>query len=440
MKMWIAISTLFLTNAVSYGQAAPTAVASPSSSGSVQSWIDGTVHYALTASESVQIGYFGSGNVTESTNLSGNVGYVSTSKNLPFSMVFAGGVLFGNQSGQGTTTYQNVAVSQGLIKGRWIFGVSDSFSYLPQSPTTGWSGIPGVGDIGSQPISGPAQGPAGGVLTFSGNRISNALSGSVERRLTGATSVSGSGNWMVLHFLDRNSGLDTTQTSGQVALNHRIDGRSSVSGNAVYSIFDTTGNNFLNLPGNVTFQTKGLNLQYQRMWTRSLSMNASAGPQWISSSGGSVIPSRLNLAADIGFTYTRRLTNTSIHYGRGVNGGSGVQAGALSDSIMGSIGRPLGRNWMGAVTGSYVRTSGLLTTTPASGTVPASTNGATQTFYGGAQLTRGFGRAWSGFLSYSAQDQSINSASVGQNAFSGFSQTFGIGITFAPRSTRLGEF
>jgi hypothetical protein len=95
---------------------------------------------------------------------------------------------------------------------------------------------------------------------------------------------------------------------------------------------------------------------------------------------------------------------------------------------------------MGAVTGSYVRTSGLLTTTPASGTVPASTNGATQTFYGGAQLTRGFGRAWSGFLSYSAQDQSINSASVGQNAFSGFSQTFGIGITFAPRSTRLGEF
>jgi len=439
MKMWIAISTLFLMSAVSYGQAVPTAVASSSGVGPVQSWIDGTVHYALSASESVQVGYYGSGNVTNSTNFSGNVGYVSTSKNLPFSMVYAGGVLVGNQGGQGTTTYQNIAATQGLIKGRWIFGVSDSFSYLPQSPTIGWSGIPGVGDLGSQPISGPAQGPAGGVLTVSGNRISNSLSGNVERRLTGATSVSGSGNWMVLHFLDSNSGLDTTQTSGQVALNHRLDARSSISGNAVYSIYDTSGNNALNLPGNVSFQTKGLNLQYTRLWTRALSMNASVGPQWISSSGASVIPSRLNLAADIGFTYTRKSTNTSIHYARGVNGGSGVQAGALSDSIMGSIGRPLGRNWMGAVTGSYVRTSGLLATTPISGPVPASTNGSTKTFYGGGQLTRGFGRAWSGFLSYSAQDQSIN-ASVGQNAFSGFSQTFGIGITFAPKSTRLGEF
>jgi hypothetical protein len=439
MKMWIAISTLFLTNAVSYGQAVPTAVAS-GSSGPMRSWVDGTVHYALTASELVQVGYYGSGNVTNATTLSGNVGYVSTSKNLPFSLLFAGGVLFGNQSGQGTTTFQNVAVSQGLVKGRWIFEVTDSFSYLPQSPTTGLSGIPGVGDLGSVPISGPSQGPAGGVLTFSGNRISNQLGGNVERRLTGATSISGSANWSVLHFMDANSGLDTTQTSGQAALNHRIDARNSISGNAVYSAFDTGVSTFLNQPSNVSFQTKGLNVQYQRLWTRALSMNASVGPQWINSSAAAVIPARLNLAADVGFSYTRKSTSTSIHYTRGVNGGSGVQAGALSDSIMGSIGRPLSRNWMGSVSGSFARTSGLLATLPAVGTGAISTNGVTKTFYGGAQLTRGFGRAWSGFLSYSVQDQSINSASVGQNAFSGFSQTFGVGITFAPKSTRLGEF
>jgi hypothetical protein len=441
MKMWIPVSTLLVTlSTASYGQAVPTAVAPPAS-GPSQSWIDGTIHYALTASELVQVGYYGSGNVTEGTNFSGNVGYVSKSQNLPFSLLFAGGVVFGNQPGQSVQTYQNVAVSQGLVKGRWILGVSDSLSYLPQSPTTGLSGISGVGDLGSQPIEGPAQGPAGGILTYSGNRISNSLGGNIERRLTGATSVSGSANWSVLHFLDNNNGLDTTQTSGQVALNHRIDARDSVSLSAVYSVFDTGANTFFNLPNNIHFQTKGLNLQYTRLWTRSLSMDASAGPQWVSSSAAALIPSKLNLAANIGFTYTRKLTIMGIRYSRGVNGGSGVQTGALADSISASVGRPLGRQWMAALSANYVRTTGLLATIPSSnGTIATATNGATQTFFAGAQLTRALGKYWSCFLSYGAQHQSVNSAFVGQNAFNGFSQTFGIGITYAPKSTRLGDF
>ncbi len=443
MKMWIERSMLLLAlSSVAYGQAVPTATASGGSSGpGGPSWVDGTVHYALTASELVQLGYYGSGNVTEATNLSGNVGYVSKSENKPFTLLFAGGVLLGNQGGQGTTTYQNVAVSQGLVTGRWVFGVSDSFSYLPQSPTTGLSGITGVGDLGSQPIEGPSLGPAGGVLTYAGNRISNSLVGNIERRLTGATSISGSANWGVLHFLDSNNGLDTTQTSGQAALNHRIDARNSISGNAVYSVYDMSGNTFFNLPGNTHFQSKGLNLQYMRLWTRSLSMNVSAGPQWISSSAAAVIPSRVNLAADIGFGYTRKSTNMGIHYTRGANSGSGVQVGALADSISGSVGRPLGPTWMASASASYTRTSGLLATPLIGGTAATVANGVTNTFFTGAQLTHGLGRYWSCFLSYGAQHQSIdNSLLVGQNAFSGFSQTFGIGITFAPKSTRLGEF
>ncbi len=444
MKMWIERSILLLAlSSVAYGQAVPTATASGGSSGpGGPSWVDGTVHYALSASELVQLGYYGSGNVTEATNLSGNVGYVSKSENRPFTLLFAGGVLLGNQGGQGTTTYQNVAVSQGLVTGRWIFGVSDSFSYLPQSPTTGLSGISGVGDLGSQPIEGPSLGPAGGVLTYAGNRISNSLGGNLERRLTGATSISGSANWGVLHFLDNNNGLDTTQTSGQVGLNHRIDARNSIGVNTIYSVYDTNGNAFFNLPNNIHYQTKGLNLQYTRLWTRSLSMNASAGPQWVSSSAAAVIPARVNLAANIGFAYIRKSMNMGIGYSRGVNSGSGVQAGALADSISGSVGRPLERTWMASASANYTRTSGLLATSPLTGGTTATVaNGITNTFFTGAQLTHGLGRYWSCFLSYGAQRQSINnSLLVGQNAFSGFSQTFGIGITFAPKSTRLGEF
>ena len=430
---------MFLASAASYGQAVPTAEAS-TGSGPNLSWVDGTVHYSLGVSQLIQDGLYGAGNVTASTNLNGSAGYVSMSKDKPFSLLYAGGVLFGTGGSQGTTTYQNIAVSQGLIRGKWILNVSDSFSFLPQSPTTGYSGISGVGDLGTTPISGPSQGPAGGVLTFAANRFTNSLSGSIERRLTGSTSVSGSAGWSVLHFLDEEAGLDTTQISGQVGLNHRIDARNSVGADAVYSTYQTDANSFFGQAGGSSFQTRGLNFTYSRLWTRALSMDASVGPQWINSSSGTVLQNGVNVAASVGFNYRRKQTSMGVHYSRGVNGGSGVQTGALSDTIMASVGRPLGHSWMGSVSGSFSRTSELLSLPVTGETVPFSVTESYKTFYGGAQLTRALGRTWSCFLNYSAQDQSVNNSFVGQNVFSGFSQTFGLGITFAPRSTRLGEF
>ena len=440
------MSMMLLASATLYGQAVPTAEASPGSGPSL-SWIDGTVHYSLSASQLIQDGLYGASNVTTATNLSGNAGYASMSKDLPFSMIYAGGILFGYGDSQGTTTYQNIEVSQGLIRGKWILNISDSFSFLPQSPTTGYSGISGVGDLGTTPISGPSGGPAGGVLTYSANRISNSLVGSVERRLTGATSVSGSSTWSVLHFLDANAGLDTTQILGEVGINHRIDARNSAGVNAVYSTYLTDGNGLLTQPSNPSFQTRGLNFTYSRLWTRALSMDASVGPQWISSSDATVLPARVNVSASVGVNYTRKQTSMGVHYFRGVNAGSGVQTGALSDSISASIGRPLSHNWMGSVSGSFAHTSQLLYLPPVTGGItPSSANESYKTFFGGAQLTRALGRSWSCFASYNAQNQSLNNASgaqnalAAQNAFNGFSQTIGIGITFAPRSTRLGEF
>lgn len=440
MKMWIPMSMMLLASVASYGQAVPTAEVSPSS-GPALSWIDGTLHYSLGVSQLIQDGLYGAGNVTGATNLSGSAGYASTSKDKPFSMLYAGGVLFNTGSGLGTQTYQNIAVSQGLIRGKWTFNISNSFSFLPQSPTTGYSGISGVGDLGTTPISGPSQGPAGGVLTFSGNRISNTLSGSVERRLTGSTSVSGSGGWSVLHFLDEDAGLNSRQFFGQVGLNHRIDARNTFGVSADYSTYQTDENIFFGETSNSSFQTRGLNFTYSRLWTRALSMDVSAGPLWINSSAGTVLQNELNVAASAGLNYTRKQTSMGLHYSRGINGGSGVQTGALSDNVNGSIGRPLSRNWMGSVNGSYVHTSQLLYVPPgAGGTIPPGENVSYNTFYGGAQLTRALGRSWSCFMSYTAQNQSVNNTFAGQNAFSGFSQTFGFGITFAPRSTRLGEF
>jgi hypothetical protein len=276
------------------------------------------------------------------------------------------------------------------------------------------------------------------VLTHDSTNVSNALSGSVERRITPRTSISGTGSWSILRFPD-GTGLDNTQISGELGLNYRIDTRDTVSGNAVYSTF-SYGSGI-----DLTINTRGLNGVFQRVLSRKLTMSASVGPQWISSSDSALVPSRLTVATDLSLIYSAKYTTASLSYMRGVNGGSGVQAGALSDSVGVSIGRNYGRDWMASVSANYTRTEGLLQSdalagTPGIGAAFPYAGGSGDTFYGGAQVSRRLGNSLSGFASYNLQHQSIDSSLAAQNAFSGLTQTFGVGITFSPRSSRLGQF
>ncbi len=439
MKFRLAASALLLMmGPLSYGQAVPAGgTAMTSGSGGPNSpSLDGIVHYALSASEIIQLGYYGPGDVTHSTVLSGDVAYQAKSAVLPFNLLFAGGVILGNQSGQGTTYFTNASVSQGYVARDWSFNISDSFSFLPQSPTSGLSGIAGVGDLGSTPVQGPVEGPAGGIFSNSGNRIANSLTGSVERQINRNTSISGSGGWSVLHFLDDNGGLDSTQVSGTVALNRRLDARSSVSLDAVYTTFDYSGNTADSDEPDI--ETRGINLSYQRVLSRAFSMSVSAGPQWISSSNSTLIPSRVNAAASANLSYSRRFTSASVAYSHGVNAGSGVLAGALSDSVFVYVGHTFGRKWVASLNAGYSRSTGLAQLPNSSSLVPV--NEVYDTVFGGVQVTRAISARFSGYLSYTAQNQTSNYAGGAQNALNGTSQTFGIGITFTPRSTRLGQF
>jgi hypothetical protein len=440
MKTRTAISALILVLGPSaYGQAVPAGIASTPRDPFLPP-IDGTVHYSLTASELMQFGYYGPGGMTETTALSGNLAYQNKSTVRPFSLLLSGGLLMGNQTGQaGVSTYENVAISQGLVTRTWVFNVADSFSFLPESPTTGLSGVPGVGDLGVIPIQGPAYGPGGGVLSNAGQQIANSLSGSAERQLDHATSFSGSGSYSVLHFLDNNdvSGLDLSQASGTVAVNRRLDARSSASVNAVYSSMSYSSSGSEANSSYPDIETRGLNVSYQRTLSRALSVAGSVGPQWVSSSNSLLIPSALNVAATASLAYTHRYTHASLAYSRGVNSGSGVLPGALSDTISGGVGRAYGRNWVTSATASYVRTSGLTQLQPG---ISSATKSTYDTTYAGVQVTRRINNPLSAYASYTVQDQSYSSPVGAQNPFSGTSQIIGVGITFTPRSTRLGQF
>ncbi|HZY64211.1 MAG TPA: hypothetical protein VFE38_16965 [Edaphobacter sp.] len=423
---------------VAYGQATPAASSLSPTVGPSIPTIDGIFHYSLSGSELIQTGYRGSG-VGATTVLSGNAGYNSESQVHPFSMVYAGGLMMGNQYSSTATTFQNLALSQGLVKGAWLFGVADSVSYLPQSPTLGLSGIPGVGDLGPYPTQGPGSGPAGGVISSNMTSVSNSLSGNVERRLTALTSISGTGAWTILRYPDSFFGLDNTSYMGQVGLNHRLDARDTVSGGVSYSTF-SYGSGI-----DLTMQTRGINGSFQRVLSHTLSLSVSAGPMWINSSNKVLMPATTTVSANGSLTYVRELTSASLSYNRGVNGGSGVQPGAISDNVNAMIGRSYGREWMASLTANYTRTNGLLNPGAVTGVLTGPearlySGGNSNSVYGGLQVSRRLTGSLSAYGSYNIQHQSSTYILESQNAFSGTSHIFGFGITYSPRATRLGMF
>jgi hypothetical protein len=388
--------------------------------------VEGTLTYSLSASESFLSGYDNGWNY--STALSGSLGYLSSSPDKPFSLVYSGGYLYSSVSGYpSSSTFQNLAASQVVTTKNWNFVIDDAVSYLPESPTTGLSGIPGVGDIGVDPVQIGDQ-PTQSILTNYATRIGNGLNGSVTRKLTRSWSINGSGSWQILHFLN-NEGIDSTMASGSVGPSYRIDARSSVSADVIYTYTD---NKYLG--HSYPFESEGVTLQYQRQLTRFFSMNVSAGPQRTFGTGASatLIPSEITPVASATLSYSRRTTTASISYSRATNAGSGVVYGALTNSIGGTVREQFSRNWQGALTASYSQNQSLTTI--------AGLNEDYRATYGGGQVSRRLGRSFSGYFSYTAVTQNQSNVVVVQPAYSGLSQTFSVGITYSPGAQHLGHF
>src|SRR5260370_1801806 len=103
---------------------------------------------------------------------------------------------------------------------------------MPCTPSTGLSGIPGVGDLGINPVQVGAEGGQG-VLTIYSTRVYNTVSASAQRQLTGRTSASASGDYTITRFLSNsgsagNAGFDSASKSGQGGLTHQFNVRNTL--------------------------------------------------------------------------------------------------------------------------------------------------------------------------------------------------------------------
>ena len=375
----------------------------------------GIVHYALHYSQTAEFG--SSLGDWQTSSASATADYANNKTNVPFSLNYSGGYTWTlTGPAYATGLFQHLFLSQGFVWDKWNAVASDDVSYRPQAPTTGFSGIPGIGEpIG---VSSPAPPSSQSILTLNTHVVDNTVAGDLSRRVGSAYSVSVGGSSYLLRYPDAN-GIDTDSLTANGELSRRLNSRDSIAGRYLFSQFSYPNDNF-------RFITHTGLLDFTRAWNRKISTDIAAGPEWTTSSDSAVVPSALRPSAKASLTYHFRSTAASISYNRYTNGGGGYLIGAESDSGIANLSRDFGRSLTVGFDGAYTRTAGLLN------------NGITTAKYGGIQITRRFGPEVTIFANYTATDQSTSSA-LPANTLSGLLQMASVGIGYGSRERHAGH-
>ncbi len=357
----------------------------------------------------------------QTSTASGTLNYMNGSERAPFTMEYGGGYTWtltgpSYETGQ----FHRLFLSQGIDRRTWKAMVNDEASYLPQSPTTGFSGIPGTGEpIG---VTNPASPSTQTILTLNTHVVENNANGSLEHNLNPATTILLGGNSGLLRYPDGN-GLDINSETATAAVERALNVRNSLMGSYFYSNFSYPAYNF-------TFQTNSGLFGFRHMWTRTLMTNIAAGPQWISgsslanSTNNVSVPSSINVTASASINYLLRFNSADVSYTRGTNGGAGYLIGSEADSVAGNFSHQFGLNLSVGLTGGYERTAAL----NGSGTINAK--------YGGAQATWRMGRDFIVFGNYTGTAQS-STAALPANVLGQLMQVIGFGVGYSPRPNHL---
>ena len=181
-----------------------------------------------------------------------------------------------------------------------------------------------------------------------------------------------------------------------------------------------------------SFDSQGATLQYSRQWTRRLTTTAYVGPQIIGGNPAAYSGTSVDIAAGASASYASRTTSYVLNYSRGVNNGSGVLPGSFSDNVTLAAHRQFGRGWLVSGDVGFSRSTSL----PNFDLFSFNSKGVT--FSG--QVSRGLGRYFSGYGSYTLEQQSTSAGGASRDvpdAFNGLYQVFAVGVSYSPRNILL---
>jgi hypothetical protein len=350
----------------------------------------------------------------QTSNVSGSIAYANSEKEKPFTMEYAGGYTWNlsgpdYQSGQ----FHRMDLTQGFVYRRWKINLADDVAYLPQSPITGFSGVPGTGEIIGAPNPNPSTSQT--ILTVNTHVLSNNARGALEHTLNNSTTMSIAGTSILLHYPDGN-GIENRSTGADAALLRRLTGRTSFVGDYRFNLYEYPGTT-------VAIRTHTGLAGLRHLFTRNLSANLQGGPQWINSTNSSVVPADLTFAANASITYVKRWASLGGSYIHDSNGGSGYLLGGTVDDAEGNFQYRFGRSMILGLTGGYNRTNAL--------NVPNEIEGG----FGAVQGTWLLGRLIV-FANYTGRGQSTSYAAPG-NVLNQTLNTVSFGFGLSSREARI---
>jgi hypothetical protein len=343
------------------------------------------------------------------TSFLGGIDLHKASENSNLMLSYLGGGTIAIGESAGNSVIQQLRLNESLNWRQIQLKFIDQLDLLPEASfgyggLGGGVGLPGGGTLGLQ--SGLTPGES--VLTTRGLRLSNTFLTEMDIDLNRRSSLTIAGGYSLLHYFD-NGFLNTNDAIGQFGYNRQLTRKDTFAVFYRFSGYRYSG-------FNQSINDNSFQASYGRRVTGRLAFQIQGGPDLTyvtqpittttaTTPTGSTQTRVFYWSLNTNLHYQLERTGFTASYLHGVNGGSGVLAGAISNTAQGSANRQLTRQLTGGVYAGYAHNTGLdgLSTT----------NPAIQTYsywFGGVNFTRTFGRALEFNMNYLLQHQTSNAA------------------------------
>jgi hypothetical protein len=364
------------------------------SHGAPLSYLQPGVHISESVDSNVSDALGGS-RVRSITRAFGSLTLQRLWSNYDLALDYVGGVGYYDAPGLGAKLVQALNVNQKIKWKRGQLTLRDNFSYLPE----GNFGL-AYGSLGSQQnllgggfLGGGAFGSLGQVP-----RITNLSAAEISQSLSPKSAITLTGGYGFMHFTGTGaqgiSYLGSSQASVQAGYNRTISRHDQIA-----LVYGYQGFRFSPIAGAGTaFHTQVVQVMYGHRISGRMDFLAGAGPQITSITNftlfGPVGTNRVSVAGRASLRYRFPKTSLDLAFERYTTSGSGLFAGAQSNTVRLAANRPITRVWNGFVDVGYSHNSRLQ---PAASGVNAKNYGFG---FAGFGARRPLGRNFGVFASY----------------------------------------
>jgi len=329
-------------------------------------------------------------------------------------VTYTGGGEISNDGNSSNSILQQFGLNEKISWRRSTLTLIDQLDYVPDI-SVGFGSLsglqlPGGGSLGLQQGFLPGQ----SIVAPTGNRLTNSAIAQDDTYLTARSSLTFIAGYSLLHYYG-NGLLNMGDMIFQGGYNYQMTRKDSLA-----VLYRFSGYRYGNIGQSINDNL--VQLSFGRRITGKLALQMAAGPEIsflqipISTTGGTggsgstggtgstTVSSQRQIywSLNSSLTYQLQRTGFVVSYNHGLSGGSGVFAGAVSDSVSGAVSRQLSRVLGGGANFGYSRNAGVdyAAATPV--------NQSYDYWFGGANLSRPFGRDLNVSLSYQIQYQNSN--------------------------------